>query len=368
MRDALARSHRAYRDDEELRYFKTRIDLREFAKTVGYEATRDSGPQGYWRGRRGRGDEIIVKRKDDVWVFVDPRAVGRKHVDSTDKKPGAGDDLSSGQPLSTQYRSKDRGREGGLRSQGTIIDLLQRERRDLANLGEVRKELRRYAGSLPPCSAPPAPAQAPLTRAQIQADIRGARFDSSSFYLAQRGLRPETLRSFRFAWFFGVRPWGEVIFPHSDADGFTGYERKHFNRTLFSKGGTRTLWCSRALVGDKFLIVSETAIDCLSFHQLHPRPDARYLSTAGTPSSLQWDLLARAIAKMPPGGALIPATDSDEVGRRLAAALADVAAARNPSLRVEQPLPPVGKDWNDAVKDRERAFIHSITTARRPGR
>ena len=95
--------------------FKTDIDLREFAASLGFELNRRDS----WRGsavmERGKQDKIIIRRDmDGHYVYFSPK-------------------------------------EG---HSGTIIDLAKRYVSE--NFGEVRKELRRWRGG----SAAPAPASA----------------------------------------------------------------------------------------------------------------------------------------------------------------------------------------------------------------
>jgi hypothetical protein len=240
----------------ELERFKRDIDLRQFAMSIGYVQVQHSGR--YWRGRRADKDEIVVTRTaDGVWVYANPRDVSRsKTALSAGERPG---------------------------DQGTVIDLLQRERPELVRkLGAVRQELRRWTGVCPTPSVPPLATPRRVARAELLADVMRADRSGRSAYLGERGLRSETLTDPRFIGSFGVRPWGEVIFPHRDEQGISGYERKHTSFTSFSTGGTRALWHSNLRADDRRLVFAEAAIDCLSFHQLNPRDDARYMSTAGT--------------------------------------------------------------------------------------
>jgi Toprim-like len=323
----------------ELDRFKRQIDLVKFAQGYDYKVTQRSGS--YTRLRRAKGDQIIVTRESDgTFVWVNPENCQVR---------------DNGAPKSAGYE------------QGTIIDFLQRERRfDLAG---VRKELRQHLGSVNPSLGGPAVADASATgdlrphpsfdRETITRRVLAALVVRDSDYLAARGIRPQTLIDERFAGTVRIRPHsGEVLFPHSDQEGYTGFERKHPRYTLFATGGRRAVWHSTIRSADKVLVVAESGIDCLSYHQLNPRPDARYMSTGGTLSSTQAELLGRAIAKLPPDGAVVAATDNDEAGRKMADQLERIAHAARPGIAVEKPFPPRGhKDWNDVLKEHEHDFI-----------
>jgi hypothetical protein len=201
---------------------------------------------------------------------------------------------------------------------GTIIDLIQKEKPHM-NLAAIRKELREELGLVnprtgknpPPPPRPPTPVP-PRSYEAIEAQYNAARPVLDDLYLATRGLRPETLNGPRFRHTFRVRPAsGQILFPHRNAEGLCGFEAKSSRSTLFSNGGTRALWCSALRTTDDTLVVTESAIDCMSYHQLFPSPNSRYMSTSGGLSGAQLELLGRAIAKLPSEGRLVIATDND---------------------------------------------------------
>ena len=254
----------------ELDRFKREIDLVRFiVDQSDYHVRQNSGL--YARLWRADKDELVVTRKSDgVWVWCDPRNV------------------------------VPRSSTGPRGDQGTIIDFVRRKLSGPQNMGELRKELRRWTGSYAPSAspqrAPAAPSLQPTKepdRELVARSLAESPPTTNSRYLSARGLRPETLRDPRFAGQIHGCSWGEARFPHRDRLGITGFERKSPTFSGFATGGTRGLWCSKALPSDTRLVVSEASIECLSFHQLHPHPGTRYISTGGTISFSQADLLAR---------------------------------------------------------------------------
>ncbi len=190
-----------------------------------------------------------------------------------------------------------------------------------------------------------------------------ARETSESPYLATRGIRPTTLRDSRFAGTCRVDGRGNVLFPHRDREGLAGFESKNHGWTAFSPGGVKALWASRALDADRRLILVESAIDALSFHQLHPDPNTRYASTAGSMSAHQSSLLAGMLKALPAGTDIVLAFDRDPGGDKLASEVRALAGAE-----LTRACSPIGKDWNDCLKDRERDYIRSLPRSRRRDR
>jgi hypothetical protein len=73
----------------------------------------------------------------------------------------------------------------------------------------------------------------------------------------------------------------------------------------------------------------------------------RYASLGGAPNRHQSDLLAVAIAQLPPGGVVVAATDNDQAGHAYAHGIALLCYARDLLVTFERHVPTIGKDWND---------------------
>jgi Toprim-like/Protein of unknown function (DUF3991) len=253
------------------------------------------------------------------------------------------------------------------RDNGTVIDFVQA--RGGRGLREVREELRRYLGRpRPPFDRPQAPlptaAREPRAVGVEEAFAQALRADNSP-YLNARGIRPETLRDSRFAEIWRLGPRQNVLFVHRDDTGVvTGFEVKNHGFTGFATGGRKTAWQSAARPDDRALVITESAIDALSHHQLHPdqRSGTRYLSTAGQPSASQMELLDRVFARLPRACTVVAGVDADVAGHALASRL-EALVRRHDQLAFRREAPVGGKDWNDILQRVERDFIRLL-----PGR
>jgi len=310
--------------DSELEDFKRRIDLRQFAVSLGYEMDRRES----WRGstvlRRGA-DKIVVKRNSNGhYVFFSVR-----------------DDADN----------------------GTLIDFLQR-RRNL-NLGAVRQILRPWIGR--PAASPQFPSFPSLqptspNRMRVESAYRRMAEARRYPYLEHdRCLPAVVLWSPRFVGRMRLDSRGNTIFPHFDAAGLCGYEIKNRGFTGFATGGEKGLWWSQVRRDDQRLILAESAIDALSHAALFPDAEdqTRYASLGGKPSRRQMGLLQATIARLPKDAEIVAAFDADPAGRKLAnevrEAVASLASRTERSdLIFKSHLPTQeGEDWNIVLQDRQ---------------
>jgi Toprim-like/Protein of unknown function (DUF3991) len=261
------------------------------------------------------------------------------------------------------------------RDHGTIIDFVQRRGRH-SSLGSVREELRSWLGTPRPLPETlDLPRRSPRAPQRPVAEVfESARVASTCDYLAARGLRPETLSDPRFAGTWRLDARGNVLFAHRDPTGvLTGFEVKSHGFTGFAAGGTKSAWQSAARDGDRVLVVTESAIDALSYYQLHRGTSeaARYLSTAGAPSAAQCELLEKVFSRLPPATAVVAAVDSDEAGHKIASRI-EALTHRVPHLVFRRDAPAGAKDWNDVLQRVECDYIRSLTKSPRdragPGR
>lgn len=174
-------------------------------------------------------------------------------------------------------------------------------------------------------------------------------------YLQSRGLSDTTIHEFA-AW-IQMDFAGKVCFPHQTANiglmTVTGWERRGpGDRGLFSTGGDRSL-CIMMPGASHIptrLVVCESAIDCMSYHQLNSPPEGTvYVSTGGTMIDSQADAIASLAGRhfVP----VICATDNDEAGKGYAAKLRE----RIPASMMIVHRPESGaKDWNDELQRIEK--------------
>ena len=302
---------------EELEKFKTEINLVEYAQSQGYQYIIQESSRNSAVLRHPQGDKIVVATDTDGHgVYFSVR-----------------DDADN----------------------GTIIDFVQN--RQNVRLAGVRKELRGWLNEprLQPSRFTPVDKPQPVTGDLLSVikAASGFRVAEEHPYLEKRGIERATITSDRFMGTVAIDDLGNAIFPHYDRDGLTGYSMKNNNFTGFSSGGTKTLWQSNQSKRDRSLVITESAIDALSYHQLFSKENThtRYIATSGTISNYQLKLIETAMAEMANlGGEIVIATDNDEMGNKMAKTLANVAPK---SSKIYRHTPQQGKDWNEVI-ERER--------------
>jgi hypothetical protein len=311
--------------DPELEQFKRDIDLVEYAtERGGYRRDRRESSKHCHVLRRAEGDDKIVVRldpQDGHWTYFSVRD-GRDH--------------------------------------GTIVDFVQH--RGARRLGDVRQELRAWLGlarglpSRPTCQEP-----APRVYPRAAQAFAEARAVDGNPYLQARGLRLETLSDPRFAETWRVDRRGNVLFVHRDAGGvITGFEVKNRGFTGFCPGGHKSAWQSVARDDDGVIVVTESAIDALSHHQLHRLAGVRYLSTAGTLSAVQRTTLSALFERLPRSALVVAAVDADLGGDALAAELEQMSRHAHCHCTRHSPHPADGKDWNEVLQRCARTYEPSV--------
>jgi hypothetical protein len=309
--------------DCELDAFKRDIDLRQFAESLGYQIDwRES-----WKGSavlRCAADKIVVKRNGNGhYVFFSLR-------DDDDN--------------------------------GTVIDFLQR--RQHLSLGAVRQLLRPWIGRSADAAQFPHLQPVSPNRMHIEREYRRMADAQRHLYLERdRGLPATVLSSPRFACRMRIDARGNTVFPHFDDAGLCGYEIKNRGFTGFAVGGRKGLWFSHTRPDDWRLVLTESAIDAISYATLFPDSEdrTRYASLGGRPSSRQMELVQAGVIKLADGAEVVAAFDADAAGRSLAAVIGEVvsrvrqqAGKNSLSFRVHLPATE-GEDWNQVLKSRTRS-------------
>jgi hypothetical protein len=268
--------------DAELKSFKTDIDLRAYAASIGYALDRRES----WKGssvmrNAGNRDKVIVKRDiDGNYVYFSVR-------DDSDN--------------------------------GSIIDFVQK--RFGGTLGGVRITLRPWLGKRS-SDIPVFPALDKTSKDRMEVETFYRKMPDAPdhpYLTKERMIPPALLASDRFAGRVRMDLKANALFPHFDEGGICGYEIKGKNYTAFSRGGEKGLWFSRTESTDDALVLAESAIDALSYAALFLAPSARYASIGGQVNQKQPGLIKAAIQKLREGSKVIAAMDGDEQGQRLAA-------------------------------------------------
>jgi hypothetical protein len=311
---------------DELEWFKSGINLTEYAAARGYQLDRgESSRNSVVMRHPVSDDKIVVSRavRDGHWIYFSVRDA---------------------------------------RDNGTIIDFVQH--RDCCSLADARRELESWLGVDRPVVAPTS-YRASVSPRAVDRNAARLAYDTAwlvcdSPYLRSRGVRPATQTTPRFLGTFRADSRGRVLFPHHDDVGFAGFESKGYGWTSFAPGGVKALWSSNTFPTDTRLVLVESAIDALSHYQLHPDARTRYASTAGSIGEHQRRVIRATLASLRAGTTIALAFDRDAGGEDLARHIRELAPG--PFERVTSPI---GKDWNDCLKVRERAFIEE--TFRRSG-
>ncbi|MGI4734212.1 MAG: toprim domain-containing protein [Janthinobacterium lividum] len=291
-------------DPTELERFKRAIDLVDYAQRQGYEVKKE-GKRGDWHQLEKEGEVLIVTRKDDHQVYLN-----------------TGDDRDKGSVIDF---AKTRGGDGhGL------------------NLGQVRQQLREYLNDGPAptrvyvqpvdvvrLSALPVgdERQAEEERkTRLIAEVLGVKKElTDRTYLHSRGIEDKTLDSPAFQGRIFTAQQNEhknTAFPLYNENGLASVEQKneHYKNLLpLPKNG---VWVSHPTEGKNTpverVVVSESAIDSLSHHQLKHGQDNKntiYIATSGTPTEAQVALIQRVIDKQEPKEVVL-ANDRDAGGRQ----------------------------------------------------
>ena len=322
-RRALERSRQ-----QELELFKTQINLVEYAQSQGYQYISQKSSQNSAVLAHENGDKIIVA------TDTDGHGIYFSIIDDRDN--------------------------------GTIIDFVQNRRN--IGLSEVRQELKNWH-QLPktqPAKFIPRDKPQPISRDRLKIIKAASNFKvvQSHPYLEKRGIKQSTLECDRFTGTVAIDNRGNAIFPHYDQDGITGFTAKNDNYTGFSKGGTKALWRSNKSESDRRLVIVESAIDAMSYHQLFTEKNThtRYISTGGTISDKQLELIKTAMADITRiGDEIVIATDNDRAGNKLLQTLSQEAPSQS---QISRDVPSKGKDWNEILQHTRQQEITRNTQDR----
>ena len=294
--------------DTEISRFKVDISLSDYAQAEGYQLVKRESTKSSKVLKRGAETIIVTRQADGHDVYF-----------------STGDDSDS----------------------GSIIDFVQR--RNAVNLGQVRKMLRDW---LPGCAKPAQkrpvrePARPVVTsKDRVEVLRRWSKLKPYvGVYLAQRHIDARIVAA------FDVRQdeRGNACFAHRDVTGVTGWESKNAGFTGFSAGGQRIASVTR-LAGEDVLVtrlvITESAIDAMSYAQIKHEPGTAYISTGGSGlSEAQRDHLVQIMGGV---SVVVLAMDKDDAGEKMAREIAQLAPT---GVLVLRDAPSEGKDWNEALR------------------
>lgn len=249
---------------------------------------------------------------------------------------------------------------------GTVIDALALIMG--FSIGQCRQYMRPLLSGSIPSARRPDPSTYSLQLVPVETDIAEVRrMYSQSVKPIKNGIHPYLNQHRRISATLLADPAfrGAVltdrrrnaVFPHRDRDGqIVGAELRNVAFQGQIKGGRKTLWYSHNVRREekrKSLLIAESGIDACSYAALFYCPDTCYLSTGGTFSPTQADLISAAIKKLPStaGGMVTVAADHDKAGDEIAAQIQAIfeSCDRNDlHFKIHQP-DTSGWDWNDQL-------------------
>ena len=290
--------------DWELEQFKQHISLAAYAEFLGYELDHKASSRNSWVLRSSDDKVVVATNENGHGIYF------------------------------SVYQEQD---------SGTIIDFVQK--RVSANLGQVRKELRKWLSPsfsyCPKATRGDKPVPSTRNRQQVIAEYSKTFSVQAENYLTRhRGIDPSILQDARFVNIVRTDPKNNNIFPHFDREGLSGFEIKNVGFTGFAAGGCKGLWYTRNIQTASQVLIVESAIDALSHAQLYGEQLA-YVSLGGAISDHQRELLEGLITKAHARGAKVGVgTDNDDQGEVYWKLLLALGADF-------RQLPRGGKDWND---------------------
>jgi hypothetical protein len=303
--------HLIMNSNTELEQFKTEIDLSIFLEQQGYQKDNFASCRSSAVYRSGPDEKLIIGRRGDHFVYTNT------------KNPS---------------------------DAGSIIDFVQK--RTGKSLGQVRQALRPVlgGGEYLPQQDWAEPAES-VEKSQWTWANTGRVFDPR--YLQDRGIDIETIEKYRERIHQTRR--GNFLFGHYGPQGFSGFEIKSPDGTgRFAAGCEKTFFsCLTDQKLVKRLVVTETAIDALSYAQMDGlRDDTAYLSLAGNPSPEQLEQL-RALAGMDNILSIVLAHDNDQGGDRQAEKCRQALVGVD--VRIDRHAPAdAGADWNQVLQDQQQ--------------
>ena len=218
---------------DELERFKTEINLTEFAASKGYVLdTKESY------------SNIVVMKSDNDKINISKGNDGHWIYFSWHQEKG-----------------------------GSIIDFVQHL--ESKNIGHIRKDLRPWIGVdgikpvIPKTSFKSNVQLVLKDREKVLELYSKFKAAMSHPYLASRAISENTLSDSRFQGRVFIDQKMNAIFPHMDKMGLSGFEIKNNDFTGFSRHGEKSVWMSNCFTNDIYTVICETAIDALSYHQLH---------------------------------------------------------------------------------------------------
>ena len=220
---------------------------------------------------------------------------------------------------------------------GSFPDFVRKKK--ALTLGEVRKRMREKK-RLPSSSPPRLPS---LSREWIDETVtafRSLRPYSGSVLESRYGLRSETIKKFQDQIREDDR--GNVCFFHRNNKGATGWEILEETQARFSEWGTHSFFVGKTGKRISRVVITESALEAMSYCQIRGKEGDCYLSLGGTISRRQLESLLAISQKFP---SVVVASGDDARGRALSETIA------GPSSHLRRETPQGGLTWNEEIQN-----------------
>jgi len=291
--------------------FKQSINLTQYAASMGYELDRKKSTKSSVAMRHGNGDKVIISRRGNNWVYFSVH-----------------DDADN----------------------GTIVDFIQK--RTAKSIWKIGQELQAWLGGGETFPDPHTYAQdvegQQRDRPRVQAVLKRARPVTAHPYLVdERKIPADVMAEHRFRGRIYKDRYGNVMFPHRDAEGICGLELKNTGKSFLVKGSAKGLWTSNIFASDKMLVI----VDALSYCAIFRKPDTAYAAVSGAMGSKQYTVIMELVRKMQKLETIILATDNDDGGDGIAKKLEAHIRRQGFTGEIVRHSPMnKGYDWNDELK------------------
>ena len=297
-----------FKMDNELSRFKIQINLIDYAASFGYQIDKQKSIK-----------SCKIMRKDSAKIGI-----------STDL---------DGHGVFYDFRT-----EKG----GSIIDFVKYETGK--NLGQIRQELRPWIGigclSSKKIFNHPKPPKTSKNRQKVVIRFSITKSIETHRYIESRCIKQSILKSKRFLGRIYEDYYGNAIFPHYDHNGITGYSIVNYNFKGFSKDGDRGLWFSKYSTDDKQIVICESVVDALSYHQLKGDDFSCYFSIDGQITQKQLLLIDSLISKNQ-NKKIVLAFDNDQAGQKY---ISQIQCRQNSANNITHDLPEIdGQDWKTGM-------------------
>ncbi len=308
---------------DELNRFKTEINIIDYAASLGYQIDTPKSIKSCTIMRKDTAKIGISTGLDDHGVFYDFR--------------------------------KEKG--------GSIIDFVKSETGK--NLGQIRQELRPWIGigyrSPKQMYNYPKPLKTSKDRQKVAIKFAKAKLLETHRYIESRGIKKRTLRSKRFLGRIYSDDYGNAISPHYDHEGISGFSIINQNYKGFSESGEKGFWFSNYSADDNRIVICESVIDALSYHQLKGDDFSCYFSIDGQLSQKQLMLVDSLVCKNR-NKKIVLAFDNDHAGRKYAT---QIQRLKNNANNITLDLPDQDEqDWNDVLNEAHNYYNKEILFSR----